>query len=1161
MVLVAWGTAPAAEAPSFRMEGPLLRVRSSALEVGVQAGAVVYLKDLRTNETFAAGEPGEALKLLPVGAALEDDSWAFLTGWKKDPAVYAARASRQTGRRYPREEAVPDFRQVMPWEGELTYRDLVNAQPEHELRLRVTVDKQSGDVLLSASARLSAGETPVSLDLPLVNFHCASVILGNGAQYFRADPRQADLCVRRANNLNSPRMAVVVGQKGCLAVWGDRFGGYGNLTLAHDSGSDALVLSSAPDPHSSGGGVIGSDSWRLSVCRDWLEAARLYRRSLEQQTGARPLWEHSCPWVRGIHAALTEVPTADRAEAFYADLAKQFDPRRLLLFYWNGSHILMFGDHTYAPQSPTSPAVIAALKQQGFRWLGYHPWTLVFSPKGAAERMKDLERRGWLPPGWRFSPDYAGPPEKFTDYFRPFAAGYYGDLDKAQLWLAHPGSAAFRSYFLRNFSNYCRAHQMDGAYLDTMGGDASYHFPADRKLIEGLSFREGEAKTLAEVRKAHPDLALMSEMETEWVIPYAFYTWEGGSHVNLPRAHPSVETRLNHPLRGALWGSYTWCREESIDPAESALLACLPDVNRPDEWSVARARLFCEEELHNDLPPRWEPEALAYYRGRGDRWYQFRRMPWGDAYVEEPGARVRLGRYSGVEAGPLPEATHIQDWVAYKGDRPVGLNPRRTYPFVLGPPAAEQAVVLSGLPEGVCVNAVRPSGKQLVVELDRRPEGPQAAEVAVTCRKPCLRVCGTAQDWSEPWPAGETRRLTTPLPGGLVFVWEETPPKDWRLRSDYNAANGQGLARGTPAYGWTYNSYTRVESRTVGEEAYPTLVLGWGRFRGWAEHWVALAAEAEPVLKFSYAYAPEYDVRRERAPWPMAVSVLVNGTEVWREQATPAPRWQAREVPLGAFRGRQVLITLSAQYAGDTEVIPAPDDRPVLWGRVHVDGNPTKQQALDGAALPQPAQVLFRDDFAGPDLNPVWSRHISPGHGEGAKIEPQQGRLAFVGQHYRYNYLSQVWPAEATVAQARFQVYPSGCAPEWNPGLGLWWGPEKYTFFTGGVAGSDYLAIRGYGPRRISLAPRGFRVLDDNRLDFYLRISLSAERITYWSSLDGQSWTEEAQVARPAEYREPPQLLLLGRGTAGTGEVFNNDAPWPTGINTVWAGEVVVGRE
>jgi len=136
----------------------------------------------------------------------------------------------------------------------------------------------------------------------------------------------------------------------------------------------------------------------------------------------------------------------------------------------------------------------------------------------------------------------------------------------------------------------------------------------------------------------------MSEYQGQWLIPFAFYSWEGSvTHI---RQNAHAQSRINHPLRTALIGSYTWTREsnrEYVDDVVAALMGTLPEVSLVGDygvsddralWSQARAKLFCEEELYNALPPAWADDALAYYRSKSGHWFKFARIGSTYGYIE-----------------------------------------------------------------------------------------------------------------------------------------------------------------------------------------------------------------------------------------------------------------------------------------------------------------------------------------------------------------------------------------------------------------------------------------------------------------------------------------------------------------------------------------------
>ncbi len=53
-------------------------------------------------------------------------------------------------------------------------------------------------------------------------------------------------------------------------------------------------------------------------------------------------------------------------------------------------------------------------------------------------------------------------------------------------------------------------------------------------------------------------------------------------------------------------------------------------------WSIARAQLFCSRELFNDLPPVWDPQALAYYRSNNGNYVRYKPTGTGQySYIGE----------------------------------------------------------------------------------------------------------------------------------------------------------------------------------------------------------------------------------------------------------------------------------------------------------------------------------------------------------------------------------------------------------------------------------------------------------------------------------------------------------------------------------------------
>lgn len=181
--------------------------------------------------------------------------------------------------------------------------------------------------------------------------------------------------------------------------------------------------------------------------------------------------------------------------------------------------------------------------------------------------------------------------------------------------------------------------------MDVLGNDGVGFFPSERRVIAGQDYVFGEMSVLTAVQQELPNLAVMSEYQAPWLVPYTFYTWEGvETHL---RQAEIANMRLNHPLRTALLGSYQWARETNSEQADdllAALLGTLPQISLAGDyevsnsralWSQQRANLFCEEELFHDLPAEWDLDALAYYRSqRTGHWFKLVRMGETYGYVE-----------------------------------------------------------------------------------------------------------------------------------------------------------------------------------------------------------------------------------------------------------------------------------------------------------------------------------------------------------------------------------------------------------------------------------------------------------------------------------------------------------------------------------------------
>ncbi|GAB4493224.1 MAG: hypothetical protein Fur0016_29120 [Anaerolineales bacterium] len=703
---LAWGgfqpvlAAPQEQSPaSFNFANRVLSISTNRLEIRFENGAINYLKDKVSGEILVNGSSTQNRPSVTQG---------FIGFSSKD-------ASGNYYLRWPTESSAVTFSLLQPNAGRLTYSTLYyngSPAPGSTLVYDITIDS-SGEILVQITgAEGTAGFQPFRVDLPIMNSVTQSVILGSGAEYFRSDAAKDDQVSFPGFGLYSPTMSVIKGTQSVAGVWSEstRYAP-DNIELLHRPAYDHLVLYAGQDMAAANKQQISSPVWRIGTYPAWYEAARHWKATFEARTGAKPLWQHAAPWVRNIHTVF-EAANNDYSEKpqKFAELASITPPQETLYYEWNGDRIVLFGDPTLVRNSNRPTALeMQYVRQYGWPMILYHPYTLIFNEQAAARRLNMLGEMNWLPPGYQFTPDYAGTPANWQTYW----ADVRGTYD-SELHLLHPASEQFRNYLPRNLNNYLNKYGAVGAYMDTLGMDAGDWFLAGKQVQNGDSFVLGEMKVIALARQSNPNLAIMSEYSAPWLLPHIFFTYEGTE--TFLRQNQYAKTRLNHPLKVALTGSYRWAKEdntEAIDDNISALLGTLPQVSLVGDWDVsndraawsqARAKLFTENDLFNDIPPVWKDGTLAYYRSKSGNWFAYKKIGSIYGYVEilpngSEVVRLTKDNIPAVTATPQPTKTPLS--TSTPSPQPTIPPPAEPYGYAEITPAriapTETALVTLGL--------------------------------------------------------------------------------------------------------------------------------------------------------------------------------------------------------------------------------------------------------------------------------------------------------------------------------------------------------------------------------------------------------------------------------------------------------------------------------
>ena len=757
--------------------------------------------------------------------------------------------------------------------------------------------------------KINIAKSGENLDIHFANLKPAAVITGVGSRTLRNEPERApETMWRAASSFHFPRVILAEGKKNVIMFSAESSQPYQNMIFYHTPESDHFVMRGGDNLYYQKLGKLElhkdnnltTDYFRLSVHKDWLAAAKYWQKNFEKRTGAKPLWKNDSKFARKIHAVYTGIPNLrwqEDPDAYFKDLAAEFNPENVILFYWNANSILTLGDHRYCLDPYPHPEAVKGLKKNGFQWIGFHGYSLLCNEAYIPQRHAGLFKNK-VPKGYQFKPDYQGN----TDHFFKDMAPYRSIRGKS-LSMLNPAAKTVADYLVRNVVNYAKYHDIPGFYLDCVGA-VSYSLKPGKKVFEGKTYTEGDAVVLRRIRQTYPDLLLMPEYCGEWVIPYIFYTWE-----NPHNFAPNL--RINHPLRGALYGTYFWSREtmEVDDPVANAYYATLPEIVKgspklegalTSPWHIERAKLFIREKLFNALPDVWEPEALAYYRSEKNGFFQFRKMPFGYAYVDAQ-KKPLLGIYENIAKG-IP-GFMIPYWCAYDAQgRAIGLNPERSYRFIKK--ADPVPFTVTALTDGAYLEHVRHNRNWTSCRINSKTLKNADLTFHFDKMPVTLLVNGKEKNLT-----GKQMKLSVALPASIVAVYKAPGKQSFAHKQDwavgYDSPNGLRTSHGFRGY--ACNFMLTVGQIEFAKEKKNGVKIGPGSYGAYAEKLIRIPTGAK-TLKFSYAMKNSLKKKN------MRLTVSVNNKILSDFIVKNGSQWQEKQVDISAYAGTQALFSFVFRY-------------------------------------------------------------------------------------------------------------------------------------------------------------------------------------------------------------------------------------------------------
>ena len=630
--------------------------------------------------------------------------------------------------------------------------------------------------------------------------------------------------------------------------------------------------------------------WRFNTfAGNWTEPAERYKRWLAEGVGIKPRTAREPKWVEDVALIVPSLP----GEAELKKLAEVVEPSRVLLMDF--SMLAGFNRRIpeYKPQDSKFAERVAAAKRLGYR-VGCYTSMALIDQEAHPSIMRDYG---------------------LTPYYNALADHDPKQVQRPTEWLVyvHPGSSKWRAFYASRMRELHEQYGLEFLYQDVTGcqqGSAG--------LIEGRTFSKAVVDAMADIRAAVPQAAMAGEFWNEVTVAGAdfglgtFLAWGDDAHrqwISRPDApHPILSYLFSDactywPHQIQVRDVDKWHRDQNINETIGALPVW--ETSAEDRGSEARVLIelvkLRAEGFRPHFPKVWERGVASYLRDPAGRLVKFRRdgaSTWCVATDANGSAEtLRYGRVTGLRAVERDAPTHIDGWIAY-GDRgPVGLDPAQWYCVFPGKPAHEPRVRVAALPEKTSIRGTREAEDYLLVELGGDGQGGDVRWTASEKPQAVLTSAGPVADGA----AGAVVKAAD----ALLFTWGAPQPlaldapislADWRYSI---VSAGQTLRSSAPQEtrdfelaGATHRGY-RVFPPTGGPGAEVSI-----------DRLVTLPNE--PGVKL----VVQTGLLGGQGDGVHFV-VRVNGTEVARQFRETKPGWQEMAVPLRAYAGRTVVLSLA----------------------------------------------------------------------------------------------------------------------------------------------------------------------------------------------------------------------------------------------------------
>jgi len=670
----------------------------------------------------------------------------------------------------------------------------------------------------------------------------------------------------------------------CVAVWADDEQLEYGKKFRIDNGTVQFQTVNGDAPWRVG--AMQAPIWRLNLFDSWEPAALRYREVMERTLGVKKLEEREPARARTIRLITHEVWGIDNFKRYYVDKGV---PVEALMEWETQGWLAGYGVEVLGPKHRL--------------WYPNYPYdrpTHYLGRPDFGKRTK--ERQDFGVPIFPYTLMFYGMSQPFEKDSRVLRAPGMDFTGGGRMWWV---------LYSNMMEELADRYGLQGIYNDCSWVGPQYD---PRGKVDGLTVWQAHVQGRRYMRDRLLPAAFMGERQHEITIVSDFIAllWFMGEM---------------HPINHYLFGPYTlrfnqretvemgaWVGRgrtntkpihRMLDASES--LSVIPHVsnNRPlnmparQETALINKRMLFwgQQMLTPYFPERYEPGVLAYLRGKDGTEYRTRSGDgMGLVRLRNGKEEIVWWRTKNVSEFDRKGAA-IDGWVAYDGDRIIGLNPDNRY--VVLEDATRPAVTISSLPKGAFLSLSRVEDDYWVAAVGGK-ELPDKVELTVSSGGKRLTFIG-ADVLDGPTAAG-TYRIRVGGDSMFAACWGRAPQAITKLPAKL----------GAPA--------SRMEF--VGEVGLPVLsnklepAAGNGTL-WWRSNLKAHSLQADYLLTLPKTSAILKAVAADDGKLKAAtVRVRVNGKIIAEARHKGGERTPL-QASLAEFAGQTVLLTFDSSADGN----------------------------------------------------------------------------------------------------------------------------------------------------------------------------------------------------------------------------------------------------